>query len=44
VGEDHGRWEELGKHHLRILRYKGSDMYLQYGSELERPYSALLSQ
>jgi hypothetical protein len=38
IGEDHGRWEESGKHHRRISRYMGSGMYEKNSSELERPY------
>jgi hypothetical protein len=40
MGEDHGRWEELGKHHQRIPRCRGNGMYQKCGSELERPYPA----
>lgn len=38
MGEDHGRWEETGKHHQRISRYRGIGMYEKCSSELERPY------
>ena len=38
MGENHGTCEDTGKQHGRIPRYKGSGMYEECGSELERPY------
>lgn len=38
MGEDHGTWEDTGKHHGGIPRYIGNGMYEKCGSELERPY------
>jgi hypothetical protein len=39
-GEGHGRYEELEKQYLRILRCMGDDMLRKKSKELGRPYLA----